>query len=137
METKIESKVGKLQGSSEKIYSFLADFRNFSRLIPADKVKNWEAEENSCSFDVDMVGRTGLRIIEKEPFNLIKITGAEGSKFDFFFWVQLKEMDPADTRIKLTIKADLNPMVKMMASKPLQSFVDSLVDQLEKVPFQS
>ena len=135
METKIESKVGKLNGTSEKIYTFLSDFRNFSKLIPADKVKNWQADENSCSFDVDMIGKTGLKIVEKEPFTVIKITGVEGSKFDFFFWVQLKEAEN-ETRIKLTIKANLNPMVKIMASKPLQKFLDTLIDQLEKVPFQ-
>jgi hypothetical protein len=37
-----------------------------------------------------------------------------------------------DTRIKLTIQADINPMVQMMAKKPLQNFLDLLVDQLEK-----
>lgn len=135
METKIESKVGKLNGSAEKVYGFLSDFRNFSRLIPADKVKNWTAEENSCHFTVDMLGDTGLRIIEKEPFSTIKITGAEGGKLDFLFWIQVKEAAENDTRLKLTIKADLNPMVKMMATKPLQNFVDTLIDQLEKVPF--
>jgi carbon monoxide dehydrogenase subunit G len=135
METKIESKIGKIANSPDKIYTYLSDFRNFSRLIPPDKVKNWQADENSCHFTVDMVGETGLRIIEKQPNSLIKITGVEGSKFDFFFWLQLKEVAPYDTRIKLTIKADLNPMMKMMSKKPLQNFVDTLVDQLEKIQF--
>lgn len=135
METKIESKIGKIQAAPEKVYSFLSDFRNFSKLIPPDKVKDWWADEDSCRFTVDGVGQTGLRIIEKEPYSLIKITGAEGSKFDFFFWVQIKEAAPYDSRLKLTIKVELNPMLKMMATKPLQNFVDSLVDQLEKIPF--
>jgi carbon monoxide dehydrogenase subunit G len=40
-----------------------------------------------------------------------------------------------DTRVKLTLEADLNPMVQMMAKKPLKEFLDKLIDQLEKYNF--
>jgi carbon monoxide dehydrogenase subunit G len=135
METKIESRVGKLNGPAERVYGFLSSFNNFGRMLPADKVKNWQSTEDHCHFTVDGVGDAGMRIIEKEPYSLIKITGEEGSKVDFFFWIQLKEAGGTDTNIKLTIKADLNPIMKMMATKPLQKFVDTLVDQLEKMQF--
>ncbi len=135
METKIESKTGKINGSAERVYLFLSSFNNFSKLIPSDKVKNWQADQDQCHFTVEGIGEAGLQIIEKVPYSLIKITGEKGSKLNFFFWIQLKEIEPNDTRIKLTIQADLNPMIKMMATKPLQNFVDTLVDQLEKIPF--
>jgi carbon monoxide dehydrogenase subunit G len=135
MTTKIESKIGKIAASSEKVYTFLSNFNNYSKLIPPDRVKNWQAGADFCRFTVQGMGETGLKIIEKEPFSIIKITGEEGSKFEFFFWIQLKEISSNDTRIKLTIKAELNPILKMAASKPLQTFVDSLVYQIEKLPF--
>ena len=135
METKIESKIGKINGRAENAYNFLSNFNNFSRLVPQDKVKNWHSDENHCHFTVEGIGDAGLQIIEKTPFTLIKITGENGSKINFSFWIQLKEIETNDTRIKLTINADLNPMIKMMASKPLQNFVDTLIDQLEKLPF--
>ncbi len=135
METKIESKIGKIIAPSEKVYGFLSNFNNYSHLVSPDKVKNWQASEDNCHFNFDGIGETGLKIIQKEPFTLIKMTGEEGSKFDFYFWIQLKEQAINDTRIKLTVKANLNPMLKMLASKPLQAFVDSLVDQLEKIQF--
>lgn len=135
METKIESKIGSINSSSERVYAFLSNFNNFKQLVPPDKIKEWQSTEDTCHFIVEGIGETGLRIIEKEPNSTIKIAGEEGSKFDFHFWIQLKEPDPYNTKIKLTIKADLNPMIKMMASKPLQTFVDILVNQLEKIPF--
>lgn len=104
-------------------------------MIPPDKVKNWQASEDHCHFTVEGIGEAGLKIVQKEPFTLIKITGEEGSKFDFYFWMQLKERAIDDTRIKLTVNANLNTMLKMLATKPIQTFVDSLVDQLEKIPF--
>jgi hypothetical protein len=72
METKIESKVGQITGSSERVYAFLSNFNNFSHLVPPDKVKNWQATEDTCHFTVDGLGNAGLRMIEKEPYSLIK-----------------------------------------------------------------
>ena len=53
----------------------------------------------------------------------------------FNLWVQLKQVAHNDTKVKITIKADLNPMLKMMVNKPLQNFVDKLVEGMEKMKF--
>lgn len=132
---KLESKIGSIAHSDEKIYTFLTDFNNFKNLIPQDKITNWESDENSCRFTVNPVGETGVRIIEKEPFKLIKLKGIEESKFDFTFWVQLKSVAENDTRMKLTLEASLNPMLQTMAKKPLQEFLNKVIDQLEKYSF--
>ena len=129
-ELKIESKIGNLNCSSEEVYSFLSDFNNLTSLIPADKVKDWKATTERCTFSIENAGEMGLEIIEKEPTKLIKITGIESVPYKFFLWIQLKEIADSETKIKLTIKAKLNPIVKSAANKPLQTFVDSLVDQL-------
>lgn len=127
---KIESKVGRILVSDEMAYNFLSDFNNFSNLIPADKIKNWHSTGDTCHFMVDGIGEIGLKIIEKDPFKLIKISNDDQSKFSFLFWIQLKSVAELDTRIKLTIHADINPMLQMVAKNPLQKFVDLLVDQL-------
>ncbi|MFO7658246.1 MAG: SRPBCC family protein [Bacteroidales bacterium] len=127
---KIESKTGKLPVSDEKAYNFLSDFNNFTAFVPADKIKDWKATDSSCSFNVDVVGEVGIKTIEKEPYKLIKLSGDEKSKFAFFLWIQLKNIEPQDTMIKLTIHADINPMLQMLAKNPLQKVVDLLVDQI-------
>jgi len=133
--TKFESRIGKLDTSGEKAFSFLSDFRNFSRFIPADKIKEWEASTEQCKFTVEGVGKVGLKIIEKEPYKLVKITGDSTAGLEFFFWIQIKEIGKKDTRVKLTIKADLNPVMKMAAAKPLKSFVNLMVDKIEEYSF--
>jgi carbon monoxide dehydrogenase subunit G len=135
METKFESRIGKIKNSSEVVYRLLSDFRNFNSVVPADKIKNWQATEDECHFSVDMLGDTGLKIVEKDPYTLIKISGIDDNKYGFFFWIQLKEVAPMDTRVKLTIKISVNPMIKMMISKPIQKFLDTLIDQLEKFSY--
>jgi carbon monoxide dehydrogenase subunit G len=135
METTFESKVGKVSLPEEKIYNFLSNFNNLKTYIPADKVSNWQSDGDTCSFSVNGMGNVTLRIIEKEPFKLLKITGDGLNKQNFNFWVQLKQVADYDTRVKLTIKADVNPMIKMMVSKPIQKFLDTLIDSFEKMPF--
>ncbi|NBC82819.1 MAG: SRPBCC family protein [Bacteroidetes bacterium] len=128
----VESRIGKMNQSIEKIYNFLADFNNFSHLIPEDKIKDWQADNDSCAFTLEGVGHAGLRMIEKEPHKLIKIQ-SEKAPISFFLWIQLKSAEDTDTRIKITVKAEVNAMMAPMLKSPLQQFVDTLVDQAEKL----
>jgi len=129
--TKIESKTGTLNYSDEEIFNFISNFDNFNNLIPQDKIKNWQSTKETCTFTIDGLGETGLKIIEKEPFKTIKITGNGKTPFDFNFWVQLKQIAENDTKIKLTVKAEINQMMKMMIEKPLKQGLDGLIDQIE------
>jgi len=132
---KIESRIGEIKSNEEKIYNFLADFNNFRNLIPEDKVSDWESTEETCKFKVEGVGKVGLRTIEKEPFKLIKITSDETTPLPFNLWIQIKRVEENDSRIKITVDVDINPVMLAMVKSPLQNFVDTLVDQAEKMDF--
>ena len=131
--TTIECRIGKINSSEEKIFNLLSKFNNFNNFIPQEKVKNYVATEDTCSFTIDNIGDFGMRIIERQPFSLVKITNDEKVPFNFNFWIQLKKVAENDTRVKLTIKAELNAMLKMVAKKPLTNFVNTLVDKLEEM----
>ena len=126
------SKTGKVNKSDKLIYNFLTDLNNLKSVVPQDKVKDFEATEDTCKFNIEGVGQAGLKIIEKEPNKLIKISSDGKSPFSFFFWVQLKPIEDSEnaTAIRLTIDANLNPMMKMMVGKHLQKGIDGMVDQL-------
>jgi carbon monoxide dehydrogenase subunit G len=130
--SKHTSKTGKVNKSDELIYNFLTDFNNLKSVVPQDKVKDFEATEDTCKFNIEGVGQAGLKIIEKEPHKLIKISSDGKSPFSFFFWIQLKPIEDSEntTAIRLTIDANLNPMMKMMVGKHLQKGIDGMVDQL-------
>ncbi len=128
--TKFESDIKIAPHSQEKIFSFISNFNNFEDLIPQDKIKDWESTEDTCRFKVDGIGEAGLKIIEKEPFKTVKFSTDGKVPFNFFLWVQLKEVADNDTRIKLTLKADLNPMMKMVVAKPINKFLNMLGDSI-------
>lgn len=128
--TKFESDIKQVNHNDEKVFSFIADFNNFQHLIPQDKVKNWQSTKDSCRFSVEGIGDAGLRIVEKEPFKTVKYSTDGKVPFNFFLWVQLKKSTEDDTRIKLTLKADLNPMMKMMVGKQVKKFLNMLGDAI-------
>jgi carbon monoxide dehydrogenase subunit G len=128
--TTVESKVVSIKRLDEDVYKVLSDFQNFSPYAQAAKLENWQAGNDWCSFDVQGIRDAGLKIIEKEPFKTIKFSGNEKIPFEFFVWIQLKQADAYDTRLKITLKADLNMMMKMIIGSKLQSGVDSLADQI-------
>lgn len=130
MNTTFESSVKSVSYAPETIYNLLCDFNNFSDVIQNQKVKDWESTTDTCRFKVEGVGEVGLRIIDREPFTTIKYTADGKTPFNFYLWVQIKEVAGNDSRIKLTIKADMNPMMKMVASQPIQKFLDMLADAI-------
>ena len=133
---KIESKIGKSTSSDVKIFNFISNFHNFKELLPADKVSGWEASEEKCSFQVDPLGRTGLMIVEKTPYSLVKMSSdPEFSKYQFTIWIQLKKVASDDTRIKITIEPLVNKMLMPMVKVPLKKLADGLVDKMESFDF--
>jgi carbon monoxide dehydrogenase subunit G len=130
---KIESCIGIIRESEEKIYTFLSDFNNFRDLVPENRVKNWESTADSCNFNVEGIGSVGLRILEKEPNKLIKISSDGNKPVPFFVWFQIKEVAEKDSRIKITAEVEVNPLMAAMVKGPLKLFVDSLIEQAEKM----
>lgn len=133
--TTIESRVGKIEEKDETIFQFLSSFRNFENMVPQDKIRDWQATEESCRFSIPGIGEVGLKIVDKEPHKVIKYSGDNLATVDFTLWIQLKQVDEKDTRVKITFKAEMNPMLNTLAKKPLQEFVNILVDKLEQYHF--
>ena len=90
-----------------------------------------------CSSDlvdrqVEGGGEFGMRIQERKENEMVKISNEEYAPFDFQLWIQLKEVEAYDTRLRITLQANMNPLMKMVAQKPLTNFVESMVDKLEQ-----
>lgn len=132
---KLESRIGKVARNEDQLFEFLTDFNNFRDFIPADRVSNFQAEKENCQFNVVGIGDAGFRLIEKEPNRIIKIQGEGGDAYRFQFWIQLKQVAEMDTRVRLTMQVEMNPVLALMAKGPLQRFLDMLIDEGEKYHF--
>ena len=127
---KYESKQQQIFKPAVRIFPFIS---RFDMLTPAlqDKVEEWSATEDTCSFKVK--GFTvALRIVERVENKHIKISGDEGAgvPVDFSFWIQLHEVSESDTRIRMVLHAELNMMMRMMIGSKIQGGLDKAVEGL-------
>lgn len=134
--TQFESPIKSIPHSSGVVFDFLSDFNSFKNLLPSDKISNWESTADACRFNVKGIGDVGLKIVEKEPSSTIKYTSDGKTPFNFFLWVQLKDIDKDDCRLKLTIRADLNPMLQMVVSDPVNKFLDVMANSIANYPYK-
>lgn len=137
-ETKYESKITSAPCSAQQIYRVLSNMENIERvrhLIPQDKVQEMEIEPDRVRMKVDgLAQKITIAIVDRIENDTIKF-GAEGIPMQANFWIQLKELNPADTRIRLTVKADIPFMFKMMLDKKLQTGLDQAADMLAQFPY--
>lgn len=132
MEAKYESAIKVVLNSAEVIFDRVTNFAAIGSVLPQDKIKNWNATADTCTFTVDGAGDMGLAIVEKNPFEMVKYGPYGQTRFNFNVWIQIKQLGPYDSRIKVTLKADLNPMMKMMVGKYMQKFVDGIADGIAR-----
>ncbi|MDR0510795.1 MAG: polyketide cyclase [Rikenellaceae bacterium] len=125
---KYESKQVQIRRPAVQVYAVASDFTNFTPMVQ-DKVENWEATADRCSFRVKGFALS-LEIAEKNPPETVKIISSEGSPLPFTFWLQLREMTPDDTRMKLTLHAELPMMVRMMIGGKLQEALDMMAQRI-------
>jgi carbon monoxide dehydrogenase subunit G len=134
--TRIESDVTPINKRQEDIFNFLSNFNNFQKLMP-EQVTNWQSTEKECTFTIAGMATLGMKITEKKPNDYIKIDRNGTAPFDFTLECFLKKKSDTETEAQLAFNADLNPMLKMMAVKPLTNFLNLLVQKLKDIPIQS
>jgi len=144
------SEVKTISAPQEVVYTRLSNFKNLEPLFdparmeeikkkfpdaPDIKLENFEATTDECSFSVSPVGKVGVQIVEREPSNLIKLAGGKSVPFQFNCWIQLLPVDESSCKLKITLHAELNPMIKMLVNKHLKNGIDRIADALTKIPY--
>lgn len=134
----------------ELVFAKLSNLKNLEQFVSADKieelkqkgvdtkgfnVEDFEATEDYCSFKISPMGNVGIEIVEKEPFKTIKIQGAKSVPFPVTFWVQLVQIDEQSCKMRLTLHADLNMMIKMMVGSYLEKGIEKVAELLSGIDY--
>ena len=137
-ESKYESKITLAPCSAKQIYAVLSNMQNLERvkdMIPQDKVQEMEIAPDRVRLKVDgLAQKITIAIVDRIENDTVKF-GAEGIPMNANFWIQMKELSPTDTRLKLTVKADIPMMFKFMIEKKLQQGLDQAAEMLAQFPY--
>ena len=136
--SKFESSVKQIPYAQTSVYEKLSDLSNIEKVkdrLPEDKAKDLEFTQDSISVSVAPVGRIQLKIVEREEPKTIKFETVQ-SPLPFNLWIQLLPTSEASSKMKLTLKADINPFIKGMISGPLQDGLEKIADMLAMIPYE-
>jgi carbon monoxide dehydrogenase subunit G len=123
-----ESKWQNTDAPVAKVYDFLNDLRNLEKLMP-EQIIDYKAEAQKCSFTIKGMTSLSLKVEQSLPGKLIRLVPEGKSPFEFELLAHLKE-DDTKTLVKIQLQASLNPMMAMMAKRPLQNLVEIMADKL-------
>lgn len=126
-----ESRSGKISCDAEAVYNFVTDIRNFERFAPKGTINSWKAERESCSFSVSMIGTVSVWLAVKEKYSKVVFNGDALKKNDFSLSLLITENSKNPAVVKVILSADLNPMMKIMAAKPIDQFLEMLIKEME------
>ena len=136
-ESKFESSVKQIPYSQQAVYNNISDLRNLEKVkdrIPKDKVSDFTFDEDTVGLNVQPVGELKLRICEREEPKCVKFETVQ-SPVPFNVWIQVLPVDEQNSKMKVTVKAELNPFIKSMIEKPLQEAVEKIADALALVQY--
>ena len=135
--TEYISEIKKIPYPDDMVFSVLSDLSKLESMkdrLPEDKISDFTCDQDSCSFSVDPVGRVSFVVEDREPNKTIKFK-SQGLPFQVQAWIQLVSKSEDDTRMKLTLRADLNSFIKPMVSQPMKDGVDKISDVIASLPF--
>ncbi len=126
----IEGKPAIIKKEINGVYNFLTDFNNFENLMP-DQITNWKSDKDSCSFTIQGMADINLVFSEKIPNKLITLIPQGKVPFSFSLILKLSESDN-NTVVKVDVDAQLNPMMAMMAKRPLENLVNVMASNINE-----
>ena len=132
MESKFESSVREIPYSQQAVYTRLSDLGLSEQVrdqLPEDKREDIIFDGEAITMNVPPVGDISIRICDREEPKTIKYETVN-SPIPFNLWIQLLPLTETSCKMRLTIKADLNPFVRGMISKPLKEGLEKLADAI-------
>ena len=114
-----------------EVYIFLADMNNHRQLMP-DNIINWTSTADVANFEIENITKLALKIDERIDNALVRITPAEKPPFEMELnWALAATHN--GTQATFTITADLNMLMKMVASSPLKKLTEQETERLAQI----
>lgn len=129
--TVIESKTA-VDKPVNEVYAFLSDLNNHQKLMP-ENIYNWSSTADEARFTIQNMAKLTLKVESRTENREIVIVPTGDAPFDIRLKWTLHDQGDGTTRAVHTINADLNMMMKMLASGPLQKLADYQTFKLRSV----
>lgn len=126
---KIQSTTVIVDASKSEIISFLSNAENLWLILPQEKISDFKANENSCSFKVQ--GGIIISLVENgHDSNKLFLKSGEKTPFPFTLTVYLDEKNDK-TQGYLLFDGEVKPFLKLLVEKPLTALFNYMSEKLK------
>ncbi len=127
----IKSKTIAVSAPASRIYDFISDFNNMEKLMP-EKVVDWKSTMTTCTFTIQGMATLNMKQGQNKSNEQVQMIADGKNPFQYDLNTLISSQGEDASEIYLQLNADLNPMLAMMAKKPLENFVNILAEELAK-----
>lgn len=132
---KTESKKTEIGRNVEFVFDHVSNFSNFS-LMANDKIENFKATEDRCSFTIKGMGDFGLKIIGRIPYEKITVASdpevQSSMPLNFILNLNFEKTEAYKCNVTAVIELDVPQIMAMMIKKRLEKAADTLVETLKQ-----
>jgi len=128
----IESPLKSVNHSSETVFKFLSNVKNFEKLMPENIDKFELLNEDTFRFALKGMPEIVLRKQEEHPNSKV-VLGAASSKLNFTLTADIHEVDANESEVGLSFEGKFNAMMGMMIKGPITSFIKTLSSNLDNI----
>lgn len=136
--SKFESKIQQVPYTQQSVYNMLSDLSNAERVkqrVDDDQIHSMEFSNDSLSVNVPPIGKIAIQIVDREEPKCVKYKSVD-SPLPFNLYVQMLPVTDTTSKMKLTLEAELNFMMKGIVSKPLQEGLEKLAEALASIRYE-
>ena len=116
--------------STAELNAMLKNPKDYEQLMP-EGLQKFETTEDGFKFNLKGMPEIALKI-DNVTDNQVVLKSASSS-LDFALTGNMNPVSDSQTEVQLLFDGKFNPFIKMMVEKPLQNFIDSLTNQIEKL----
>lgn len=115
-----------------EVYAFLSNMNNHQQLMP-ENIYNWESTEDEARFTIQNMAKLAIKITNRVENQELTAVPTEKAPFEIELKWTVVDNGNGTTTAKHIVSADLNMMMKMLASGPLQKLVDHQTEKLKEI----
>ena len=123
-----------LQFSSLKIYDFIINIDNYKTIL-GDEISDFEKlSVNEFKIKIGSMPKISLELVENRPSSSVKLLSND-SNLNFQISITVDSVDNNSSVVYVKFEGKFSTMIEMMIKNPLEKFINSLKNKVEKLDF--
>lgn len=116
----------------EQVYTYLADLNNHQHLMP-ENIYNWTSTVDEATFTIQNMAKLSIKVASRVENKELIAVPSEAAPFEIEMKWTVEDNGDGTTTARHILSADLNMMMKMLASGPLQKLADHQTARLTEI----